>query len=75
MNAHECNELPGDSEVIHLRFDDEVDDLVADDVLGLAPEEIDFLFTSSGEHSVHQIVRGLGTTFYPSLDSQRQIAC
>lgn len=51
-----------------------VDEVVADDILGLQPPDIDYLSAVTGTHRTCNIVRKLGESFYLSLDSYRQLA-
>ena len=76
IDDYDVDKMPSDAETsdkIFLRLSDDVDDVVADDVLSLSPLEIDFLSSFAGQNRTHHIVRRLGSSFYLALDSQRQL--
>ena len=58
---------------IALRFNDEVDEIISDDILSLNPPDLATISMFSGPHRVNQIVRHLGSAFYLGKSSNRSL--
>ena len=59
------------AEGLTLRFSDEVDEIISDDILSLKPPDLTTISMFNGPHRTNQIVRHLGSAFYLGKSSNR----
>ncbi len=59
------------STTVYLQFDPVLDEIIADDLLELAPQDIDFLARVEAPFRTQKILRRLGGQYYWGLDSLR----
>ena len=71
-NPNSTQEELDQSEDIILQLDAELDDLVADDIRGIPPPDVDELNEIAGDYMTARIIRALDEDFYFTMHSQRQ---
>ena len=60
-------------EKLYLKLSEDVDETIADDILGLNPADMNSLSSIIGDYRTCLIMRRLGRSYYLALDSRRQI--